>query len=195
MTKIEEKEVVKMASTLENTENVEIDFGAERRQVEIKRWITPAEQVAFVEGVLRDITVDGVRYRALVDYVVRATKVEYFTNISLPSSAEDICAIIYGTDIVDAIDLENVIARNLENVVYNELSRQEDIDSMSSMPDPLDRIASVIESFVNELKDQVTSVDMDELMKAMGGMDQLNNANVIKTLFGGVNHGAEDDIE
>lgn len=195
MTKIKKSEVSKMASALESTANVEISFGAESKQLQIKKWITPAEQVAFVEGVLRDITVDGVRYRSLVDYVVRASKVEYFTNLSLPSSEKDICAIIYGTGIVDTIDINSDTARNLENVVYNELSRLEDIESMDSMPDPLDRIANVIESFVNELKDRVASVDMNELMKAMGGMDQLNNEDIIKTLFGEVNHGAEDGKE
>lgn len=184
------KEVSKLASVLQDTVNVEVTFGTEVVQVDVKKWITPAEQAAFVEGVLRDIVVDGKRYRAIVDYIIRVSKISYFTNVPLPASEKAVYALVYGTNIIEAIDSHSSSAGLLETVVYQELSN---LENAEANPDHIGRISSAIEGFVGELKNKFTDVDMTELMNMMGGVENLDNGNLIKGLFGGVNHGSEND--
>ncbi len=191
MAKIKKSDVSKIIAPIRDTVTAKI--GPEDTEVEIKLWISPAEQAAFVAGVVHNITIDGVVYPALSEYIIKASKIEYFTNIPLPSSEKNACALIYGTNIIDLIDEFSPVANDVEAFARTQVQLAK--QSSRNERDPINRIVDAIERLFDGLNDRVASVDLEQLMQVMGDGKALKNADVITALFGGEKHGTEDSSQ
>ena len=187
--KMNKADFIKELSGIGGEQTSVIQIGEQQLDCKIKPFLTPSEQSAFVNDVTQAIMVDGVRDYALVDYAFRVAMVRFFTDVNYAFTEKQWAALVYGTTIIAAIrsvadGAVAILQTACKEKIKAEYKMELAVIETFAKPDPLDRIATAVESVTGGIK------------AALGGAG-LDNNNLIHGLFGGEdkNDGQEDTAE
>ena len=170
MEKIKNSELKEALSACVTKTDIPIWIGNRGFDVEMKFFLSPAEQVAFVRNVIAGCTVDGEIAYSLFDYVFKATVVSFFTNFKLPSATSDVCVLLSRTGIIEK--LYNSEASTSLYALLEACEKEIDYAQQRSLafitaaakPDPMDRIADAVENFLANESELFSKVDSKALI-------------------------------
>ena len=199
--KMNKADFIKELSGIGGEQTSVIQIGEQQLDCKIKPFLTPSEQSACVNDVTQAIMVDGVRDYALVDYAFRVAMVRFFTDVNYAFTEKQWATLVYGTTIIAAIrsvadGAVAILQTACKEKIKAEYKMELAVIETFAKPDPLDRIATAVESVTGGIKELISGMSVDDLKAALGGAG-LDNNNLIHGLFGGEdkNDGQEDTAE
>ena len=173
--KITAKKIMKTLADYE-VGHTTVNFGSDECPIEVvvKPYLKLGEILALIkeveEVVFSEDEIGGVQYIPGVEkFACEYAIVEHFTNIELPSNAEDAWAFLRATGAIHKIEHavgENVycVERSLRNAINH---RKEQLLKKSKFDDVLDSILSLMSA----VKENTDNIDLGQIM------DYLNESN------------------
>lgn len=154
-------------------------------QLNVKRYISLAEMLEFVDYVTKMCFGDDIEYRPeLKDMAIKICTLEKFAGVVLPEDVSKTYDIIYGTDIVrvvyDAIDPEQIaeIVHAIDVKVAN--TARANIERVNAELDKINKRFEDIQASIEKVFSNVSPEDITAMLKSIPDIANIDEGDFIQ---------------
>lgn len=155
--------------------NEYIEYSFNGVDILIRKYISPDEQVKFVNNVIDNCLINGEIITALIEFFKRVAVLDFFTNISVPEDADEANKLVFVSDLYDVIcdhiDLNLLIC--LENSINKEIDR---------LYNHKESVYDLISGFLNNIQKSFNGIDPNQINKLVEFMNKLDSEKISKDI-------------
>lgn len=149
-------------------------------EITINKTLSLTDMMTFVDNVTKMCftETDGTYLPEIKDFAIKSCVLEMYANFSLPEGASERYALIYSTNVVDA--------------VLNHVNRAQFNEIIESINDKLDNLAQANIEMINRQMDALYTA-FDNLQKQLSGMFEGVSSDDVTNLFSAISGGMIDE--
>ncbi len=185
-------DVMKALRTIPATETDTITIGDTQIEIVLNRTLSEPDMVNFVNEVCDGIVKDGRRCYGALNLEFKKALVRHFTNLKFTLTDKDYATLIQHTDIVRIItqNIDDSVPLALVNACDKQLAAMQSAETAIAAalvrPDPLDRIADMIEEFLGKMSGEIGGLDIEALNQTLTALKEDGlTADLVKNLMVG----------
>lgn len=194
-------DLIHAVRSLPKTVSVPLTINGQQIEVVIQKTLPDEDRICFVKKVTDGIIRDGKRCYALYESEFAKSLIYYLTDLCFTINEKDMTTLIQRTELIELIKRENPdIVSSLNIACRQQIQDAQEtevaIAAAFVRPDPLDRIADAVETFLDSMTDSIGSIDpsvLSDLIAAIKGADIADI--VLSNKKDGGENGTEDTAE